>query len=68
MTKFIPPTKVSENIESLRRIEYKLEVRFRKYEEVEKEEYIGGNGSAYYPVKKLDTMKDMERSMEEASS
>lgn len=41
MTKFIPQPKVEENIESLRRIKYKLGVRFRKYEGVEREEYIG---------------------------
>lgn len=58
MKKFIPPPKVEENMESLKRIKYKLEVRFRKYEEIEKEEYIGGNGSVYYTVKKL---KDKEK-------
>jgi hypothetical protein len=60
MSKFIPPSKAMENLESLRRIKSRLEVRFNRYKEIETEEYIGGNGSVYYNVLKLETKKQWE--------
>jgi len=60
MSKFIPPSKAMENLESLRRIKSRLEVRFNRYKEIEAEEYIGGNGSVYYNVLKLETKKQWE--------
>lgn len=60
MAKFISPSKIIENSESLRRINSRLEMRFRRYKEVDDEEYIGGNGSAYYNVIKLETRKKWE--------
>ena len=63
MSKFIPPSKAMENLESLRIIKSRLEVRFNRYKEIGQEEYIGGNGSVYYNVLKLESKKKWEEKL-----
>lgn len=64
MSKFIPPAKITENSESLRRINSRLEVRFSRYKEVVNEKYIGGNDSVYYKVLKLETREKWEEKLQ----
>lgn len=64
MAKFVSPAMEIENSESLKRINYRLELRFSRYKEVEYEEYIGKNGSVYHDVIKLKTKKEWEEKLQ----
>jgi len=57
MEKFLSPFEKKENGESLKRIKIRLETRFSRYKDIERETYIGTKNSPYFRVKKLETRK-----------
>lgn len=60
MKKIIPGGKIIKNSYPAKRINSQLKLRFSRYKEVGDEEYIGGNGSVYYNVIKLEAIEKQE--------